>query len=536
MRYRPHPFWLASLAAVLAALIWWQGPGTKTCSFFLEAELSSARPGRAQVYFDRGGGFSETDSVSQPLTSAKPAAPVRFALPAGTVRALRLDPAEHDSPVTIGALRVTDGGGRTIRGFAPDDLIPAHQIAAIQSTAQGWEVRPEAGANDPYVEVKLAAPLALTPDWSTLATQGASVLGAAFVVGWGLGWLLTRPELRVLRAGGGSPLHPSGRWALIDEVKGVAMLLVLVYHTTGMLGWDNVLHGEVGVDVFLIVTGVMLAARSATLPTRDFLRRRFFRILPAYWLALGLFFVLHRLVFGSFHSWGTLALHAVGAHGFVAEDQFFAINDSFWFISLLVAGYAVFLAVRSRLDDLSFLAGVGGGLTLVACLAYGETHHQAGLIHLAIRIPSFFAGLVLGQLASGRPWTLRLDGWLALGLGCLSYLAMFRGVFLGYLVYALAIIAFAAVLHRELRGTRWLAWWPALLGWVGALSYEIYLLHQPLMRDYSREALKHWGGIRNPTTGQHVAAIAGALVVVLGLAWLLHRALESRRGARSTTA
>jgi hypothetical protein len=214
------------------------------------------------------------------------------------------------------------------------------------------------------------------------------------------------------------------------------------------------------------------------------------------------FLGLHRLVFGSSQPWSTLGRHVLGAHGFVAEDHFFAINDSFWF----------HLAPRRGLRGVSRGTDATGttsrlwpawavGSALIACVAYGEWRAPGWISStMAIRIPSFFAGLALGQIVSGRGWVLRLNGWLATGLGCIGYLVMFRGVFLGYLVTALALIALTAVVHRELRGVRWRAPWPALLAGVGALSDEIYLLHQPLMRDYAREALEHWAGIRIPTS------------------------------------
>ena len=51
-----------------------------------------------------------------------------------------------------------------------------------------------------------------------------------------------------------------GRIAAIDELKGLAILLVLVYHCGGVLGFPNTLHGEIGVDIFLILSGITLAA------------------------------------------------------------------------------------------------------------------------------------------------------------------------------------------------------------------------------------------------------------------------------------
>ena len=92
------------------------------------------------------------------------------------------------------------------------------------------------------------------------------------------------PELKIELP---SSIH--GRLPVLDELKGLAILLVVLYHAGGVLVWQNLLHGDLGVDIFVILSGIglTLSARTATEPTVTFMRRRLVRIMPAYWIALG---------------------------------------------------------------------------------------------------------------------------------------------------------------------------------------------------------------------------------------------------------
>ena len=73
---------------------------------------------------------------------------------------------------------------------------------------------------------------------------------------------------------------------MLDELKGVAILLVVLYHAGGVLVWNNYLHGDLGVDIFVILSGLGLAMSSRYGGAREFLTRRLWRIMPAYWIAL----------------------------------------------------------------------------------------------------------------------------------------------------------------------------------------------------------------------------------------------------------
>ena len=61
---------------------------------------------------------------------------------------------------------------------------------------------------------------------------------------------------------------------------------------------------------------------------------------------------------------------------------------------------------------------------------------------------------------------------------------------------------------------------------LGLYSYEVYLLHQPLIRDYSRHALAVWWQVLQPSRGDLLAGIIGALLLVFFLSVWLHRATE----------
>ena len=96
------------------------------------------------------------------------------------------------------------------------------------------------------------------------------------------------------------PGHP--RFPLVDSLRAIAVLCVLLVHAAALSGladfsWGRLfLHLNVGVTLFFVISGFLLyrpmvAARVLGAPAtrgRDYARRRFLRIVPAYWAALTL--------------------------------------------------------------------------------------------------------------------------------------------------------------------------------------------------------------------------------------------------------
>ena len=310
----------------------------------------------------------------------------------------------------------------------------------------------------------------------------------------------------------------------VDELKGLAIALVILYHCDGVLGGTNFLHGEVGVDVFLILSGFTLALSSVTMPLRQFVSRRLMRIYPSYWIALILCLVLMDHFFNQTRSFADIFQHAIGVHGFSRLVYFSDISGSFWFISLILASYVVFAAVRKHLDNLSLLFALTGFLTLLATVVYQENGHFGGLISLAVRIPSFFVGLIAGRLLGVGTAEIRFD--LTLGLGLLSfyYLTFFRGIACNYTLPAIGIIltwvGLRPYLARFAEG-RFVLSTAAL---IGVYSYEIYLFHQPFVRDYNYYVVNS-AQFPNPTHWQLIKGILLGLVATVAVSVAVHKAM-----------
>lgn len=328
--------------------------------------------------------------------------------------------------------------------------------------------------------------------------------------------------MHALRVNIATPVTAGVRLPILDELRGLALVLVLCHHGGGVLGLPNWLHGELGVDVFLIVSGFTLAFTAVDQPAGDFLKRRFFRIFPAYWLAIGLFLWLHHHFFRVDYSAANIGLHVAGLHAFGPDVFFGAINDSFWFISMIVAAYAVFLALRRHLDNFSLIVAAGGLLTTVACVAYLENAHYGGLIHVGLRIPDFFIGLIAGRLLAAGTIEIRFNFFLGLGLLCFLYLIFIRKIHFTYPVPALGIIATWIAVHGLLGRAAVGRWVLGAVAGLGVISYEVYLFHQPLIREYNLLFQRVAFGNPAPAFGQLLTGMGVALILTVGLSLAVH--------------
>ncbi len=115
----------------------------------------------------------------------------------------------------------------------------------------------------------------------------------------------------------GIPGRASRHNPALDGMRGVAILLVLLFHgflsvawkipsNVSFAMWPNI--GWLGVDIFFVlsgflITGILLDTRNSPRHFRNFYARRFLRIIPVYYLFLAVIFLVLPL-FGMFNTEG----------------------------------------------------------------------------------------------------------------------------------------------------------------------------------------------------------------------------------------
>jgi len=352
------------------------------------------------------------------------------------------------------------------------------------------------------------------------------------------------PQLEVLRVVAMTWIFLFHLWSVVPlEANGSTFGLVLM----------GVLHsGHLGVVVFNIITGFVLAlphlgpARRPALTYGDFLRRRFLRICPQYYLALLLWTTIMLL---TTHEPSGTVVRSFVAHAFFVQTMhpatLFGIVPAYWWLGLLVQFYLLFplvLRLFQRLGPkrsgllLCGICWIGWGLLArLAVLRPGsswEMVHYMWYFNLPARLPEFALGMWLAAAwnpgappistpVPALPRRVPLES---------SFAAFVLGMFLCVIVVGrlFPLIAIPLVPIYQLAwcfvGTVALYMWPpvARLGSsriitsVAALSYSIYLVHQPLL-----------GGAAGWLEDKVSLPIAFGLLFVVGgaascgLAWVL---------------
>jgi len=192
-----------------------------------------------------------------------------------------------------------------------------------------------------------------------------------------------------------APSH-EGYFHLLSGIRGVAAVFVVLRHLAAMFGLYQYPVTFVSVDLFFVLSGVVLEARYAPmmrqngkLTRRRFMWLRWARIYPLYMLGTLVSLAIlaltpwHGLNFASYawpvgHLWTTVGLALVMFPYLVPGMFEFPLNAPAWSLFFEIAVNLVYAALVTVLSD-----GVVAGILLGcgAWLLHGLLHFQA--IHLA---------------------------------------------------------------------------------------------------------------------------------------------------------
>ncbi len=333
------------------------------------------------------------------------------------------------------------------------------------------------------------------------------------------------------------------RWAPLDGIRAVAILLVVAYHT----GLPLLAGGGLGVTVFFVLSGyliTMLLLRASTMDRRQlwlFYARRLLRLYPALVLLVLVCVAYAFLVLEGpnrdYLLWQSLwsvtymqdfvlaSRERIDDYGYLGHTWSLAVEEQFYLVwpLLLMAMSRAGLSDRRRLHIV---------LALTATAAGWRTYLSAA--GLPNRVGLGFDGnaeaLLVGcSLAFILPMTAR-DGRAAkivrssmvIGIAAFPLLVLAPRSLpydSGRLVAALitAVVIADLVLAPHSRLARAAGWWP--LAQVGVVSYSLYLVH-PVALHMLEDAV----GLE--TTGERVLWAVPAAAIIAAATWASYRYVE----------
>ena len=306
------------------------------------------------------------------------------------------------------------------------------------------------------------------------------------------------------------------------EQMGAAMLFVILFHVALDRGdpfYGLRRCGNVGVDIFLFLSGVGLwFAWTKTPSVSHFYRRRLVRILPTWLICSTAFYLRDYLGARRFSK------DIVDLIGDITINWDFWLHDelTFWYVPAIMALYLVapwYMRLIERYPTYRWLPM----LMVVWCvMVQWVLPIHAAVGHLEIfwsRVPIFFIGINMGEMVRQKQ---TLDGasiWMIWLMFLMTLLAsifleqekhgMFP-LFLERMLYIPLTITSILLLNRIFRRTP--HWFNRGFMLVGALSLECYLIHIHFVLKYIEPLhLGYW-----PT---FLACIA----ITLPAAWILSK-------------
>lgn len=353
-----------------------------------------------------------------------------------------------------------------------------------------------------------------------------------------------------------TPPNAADRILFLDDIRAVAILLVVGFHlliesygglhamesrlsfTDG--NWHHALlaalpfsYGALGVAVFFFVSGFCIHLshrRSAETGYKFFFLRRFFRLYPAYFLALCFFafvFPMTAIQLNSPINIAQFFSHVLMVHN-LDPRSFYGINGTFWTLGVEVQLYLIYpllLLLARRLGWNGALL-VAGGIEL-GLRVYGSLAPAPHWIYAA-PFSYWFSWAIGARIAddylSGRPLLLaRCPVLLPLGLAVFFHTVK-PLFFLVFPCVALTTAALAAHLASRSAAAREPGLLARAFAGTGVISYSLYLLHGPLLAWAANHLRAAFPGFATPWTVS--LCLLAFCVPLFGVSWLFYRWME----------
>jgi peptidoglycan/LPS O-acetylase OafA/YrhL len=351
----------------------------------------------------------------------------------------------------------------------------------------------------------------------------------------------------------------------LEVLRGIAAMLVVLFHCTGLLPWDvkgtplavfGV--GWTGVDLFFVISGYVITAsawrqKESPAYARNFWRTRFARILPLYYVTSIIYLLLNGSQAIEKDTTLQVVSHLLLFHNLFQETAF-SINGVTWSLGVEMQFYLIAFLVVPSIAVASRRALVLGFIALLAgVLIYRLTAwhwlradgaSDAAISHALSQVPSLIDSFALGGLiclfGAPKPNRIRCLGlvfaaavsFIAISVVYTNFAARYwslwpMAILFRTFVAAFAGIALCAALSSRPQANS--AWYRPMLR-MGKISYGIYLWHLIVLYFVQRHV---------PLKG--TAAVLVIVATTLLLAEITYRlverpAMQWARGRRSHSA
>jgi peptidoglycan/LPS O-acetylase OafA/YrhL len=301
----------------------------------------------------------------------------------------------------------------------------------------------------------------------------------------------------------------------IDAIRGIAILLVLTYHTflvifpkfevrsysengiiltTGiksiLLNFNPMAQGWIGVNLFLVISGFLIhfiyLQNKAQFGWKSFFSKRFWRIYPPYFLILSFFFLI-KFDFTA-DELKNFLFHATLIHN-LDQTTFFGINPSFWSIALEAQLYLIYPAFIFLVNKFShnttikILISINLFFIVTHCIFnFDSLIFHTNVINFWI---VWGAGAFLAEryFSKKRLFSNPLK-WLIISYISFYFFKIFlisnNFIILPITISCMALIEFL-LYSKNLDSHSISRLIIRILSFIGIISYSIYLIHQPYL-------------------------------------------------------